>query len=180
MRQYISGGLALGLFTLLPLSKAAADDLPVRKAGLWEMKMMRTGSPMPEMTMQHCTDETTDKEMSTAFSPMAKRSARRRISRKPRLALSAIPCVALLACRSRLIPKSSATSIPPIPSRPRPAAKAVRWPEGRSRHDDRGEMAWRLQARSKARRHHDAQRTEDEHPRHGQAEGVPARSSAPK
>ena len=27
---------------------------------------------MPEMTMQHCTDETTDKEMSTAFSPMGK------------------------------------------------------------------------------------------------------------
>jgi hypothetical protein len=72
MRQYISGGLALGLFTLLPLSKAAADDLPVRKAGLWEMKVMRAGSPMPEMTMQHCTDETTDKEMSTAFSPMSK------------------------------------------------------------------------------------------------------------
>src|SRR6478609_6308174 len=72
MRQYISGGLALGLFTLLPLSKAAADDLPVRKAGLWEMKVMRAGSPLPEMTMQHCTDETTDKEMSTAFSPMAR------------------------------------------------------------------------------------------------------------
>ena len=31
-----------------------------------------TGSPMPDMTMQHCTDETTDKEMSTAFSPMGK------------------------------------------------------------------------------------------------------------
>src|SRR6478735_759133 len=72
MRQYISGGLALGLFTLLPLSKAAADDLPVRKAGLWEMKVMRAGSPRPDMTMQHCTDETTDKEMSTAFSPMGK------------------------------------------------------------------------------------------------------------
>ena len=26
----------------------------------------------PEMTMQQCTDETTDKEMSTSFSPMAK------------------------------------------------------------------------------------------------------------
>ena len=27
---------------------------------------------MPEMTMQHCTDETTDKEMSAAASPMGK------------------------------------------------------------------------------------------------------------
>jgi hypothetical protein len=72
MRRFISCGLALGLFALLPLSEAAADDLPVRKAGLWEMKVMRAGSPRPDMTMQHCTDETTDKEMSTAFSPMSK------------------------------------------------------------------------------------------------------------
>ena len=28
------------------------------------MKMVRTGSPLPEMTMQHCTDATTDKDMS--------------------------------------------------------------------------------------------------------------------
>jgi hypothetical protein len=44
-------------------------DLPTRKAGLWEMKMVRTGSSMPDMTMQHCTDATTDKQMSTSFSP---------------------------------------------------------------------------------------------------------------
>ena len=44
----------------------------MRKAGLWEMKMLRAGSPTPEMTMQQCTDATTDKEMSTAFSPMGK------------------------------------------------------------------------------------------------------------
>jgi len=63
---------AIGLLALLPANDARAVDLPVRKAGLWEMKVLRTGSPMPEMTMQHCTDETTDKEMSTAASPMAK------------------------------------------------------------------------------------------------------------
>ena len=59
--------LALGfcLLALLPADRRRADELPVRKAGLWEMKMVRTGSPLPEMTMQHCTDETTDKEMST-------------------------------------------------------------------------------------------------------------------
>jgi hypothetical protein len=65
-------GLALGLLVGLPANDARAVDLPVRKAGLWEMKVLRTGSPMPEMTMQHCTDETTDKDMSTAASPMAK------------------------------------------------------------------------------------------------------------
>jgi hypothetical protein len=57
---------------LLPALDAGAVEMPVRKAGLWEMKVLRSGSSSPEMTMQHCTDETTDKEMSTTFSPMAK------------------------------------------------------------------------------------------------------------
>jgi len=61
--------LALAVVVATP---AAAQDLPMRKPGLWEMKMLQTGAPAPEMTMQHCTDETTDKDMSTAFSPMAK------------------------------------------------------------------------------------------------------------
>jgi Protein of unknown function (DUF3617) len=57
----------------LPLApEARAVEIPVRKAGLWELKMVKTGSPLPEMTMQHCTDETTDKAMTDAASPMAK------------------------------------------------------------------------------------------------------------
>jgi hypothetical protein len=71
MRQLL---LCLGccLLALLPAREAGAVETPVRKAGLWEMKMLRTGSPLPEMTMQHCTDETTDKAMSTTFSPVSK------------------------------------------------------------------------------------------------------------
>jgi hypothetical protein len=71
-RYPLAFGSALCLLTLLSANAAGAVELPVRKAGLWEMKVLRTGSPAPEMTMQHCTDETTDKEMSTAFSPMGK------------------------------------------------------------------------------------------------------------
>jgi hypothetical protein len=56
---------------ILAASAACADNLPVRKAGLWEMKI-RAGSSVPEMTMQQCTDETVDKEMSNNISPMAK------------------------------------------------------------------------------------------------------------
>ncbi len=65
---------AVLLALLLPLApmSAGAVELPVRKAGLWEMKVVRAGSPSPEMTMQQCTDETTDKDMSTTFSPMTK------------------------------------------------------------------------------------------------------------
>jgi Protein of unknown function (DUF3617) len=71
-RHFVALGLALSLVALLPAYSACADELPIRKAGLWEMKVLRTGSPTPDMTMQHCTDETTDKDMSTAFSPMSK------------------------------------------------------------------------------------------------------------
>jgi hypothetical protein len=72
MRYPLAFGFALGLLALLPANTASAVELPVRKAGLWEMKVLHTGSSVPDMTMQHCTDETTDKEMSTSFSPMAK------------------------------------------------------------------------------------------------------------
>lgn len=48
-----------------------AVEMPVRKAGLWEMKML-AGSSVPAMTMQHCTDESTDRQMSTMFAPMSK------------------------------------------------------------------------------------------------------------
>ena len=71
-RRSLSICSAACLLTLLPALDASAVELPTRKAGLWEMKVMRTGSPMPEMTMQHCTDESTDKEMGTTFSPMMK------------------------------------------------------------------------------------------------------------
>jgi hypothetical protein len=71
-RQLLAFCLALPLLALLPAKDAGAVELPVRKAGLWEMKVQRAGSAVPDMTMQHCTDETTDKEMSTALSPMGK------------------------------------------------------------------------------------------------------------
>jgi hypothetical protein len=70
-RQLLAFGSAIGLLALLPAGAANAVDLPVRKAGLWEMKVLHTGSAVPDMTMQHCTDETTDKDMATSFSPMA-------------------------------------------------------------------------------------------------------------
>ena len=69
--ELCAGGLGLCLLSILPGS-AWAVDLPVRKAGLWEIKMVRTGSTqLPDMTMQHCTDETIDKEMNNMVSPMA-------------------------------------------------------------------------------------------------------------
>lgn len=71
-RQLLWFCLGASLTTLAAASDARAVEIPLRKAGLWELKMVRTGSPLPEMTMQHCTDETTDKAMTDAASPMSK------------------------------------------------------------------------------------------------------------
>ena len=71
-RQLVAFSLSTCLLALLPVLEAGAAEMPMRKAGLWEMKMLRNGSPVPDVTMQQCTDETIDKEMSTTFSPLAK------------------------------------------------------------------------------------------------------------
>jgi hypothetical protein len=71
-RKLAAWGLGLCLLAVVPADRAWADDLPIRKAGLWEIKMAKTGSPLPDMTMQHCTDETTDRDMNNMVSPMAK------------------------------------------------------------------------------------------------------------
>jgi hypothetical protein len=71
-RELLSLCLGTCLLALLPAPDARAVELPVRKAGLWELKMVNSSSPLPQMTMQHCTDETTDKAMTDAASPMAK------------------------------------------------------------------------------------------------------------
>lgn len=65
--------LILSAVASLSTAQAIADpiEMPARKPGLWEMKML-ANSATPGMTMQHCTDESTDKFMNTTFSPMAK------------------------------------------------------------------------------------------------------------
>ena len=72
MRRLLLFCLGCCLPTLVAAASANAEDLPVRKAGLWEMKLVRVGSALPEMTMQHCTDETTDKDMNNMVSPISK------------------------------------------------------------------------------------------------------------
>ena len=70
------------LLTPLPVEAAGADQLPIRKAGLWEITMVRTGSPMPAITMQHCTDATTDRAMNGMASPMTQQTCSKQDIRK--------------------------------------------------------------------------------------------------
>jgi hypothetical protein len=53
------------------VTAAGAAELPLRKPGLWEIKIKLTGGVAPTAMMRHCTDETTDREMSTLFNPLA-------------------------------------------------------------------------------------------------------------
>ena len=62
--------IAIAAVMVVPVFTAFAAELPLRKPGLWEMKM-GAQPPMPAMTMQHCTDAATDKAMSAGASPMA-------------------------------------------------------------------------------------------------------------
>lgn len=64
-------GLVLGAAMLGGMAHADPVEMPNRKPGLWEIKV-NAGAQMPAMTMQQCTDATTDKDMATSFSPMAK------------------------------------------------------------------------------------------------------------
>jgi hypothetical protein len=80
-RQLLAFASAIALVALLPAADAQAVELPVRKAGLWEMKMVRSGGSMPDMTMQHCTDASTDKQMSTSFSPGKETCAKQDIAK---------------------------------------------------------------------------------------------------
>jgi hypothetical protein len=68
--------LAIACSMLLALSVRVAigDELPVRKPGLWEMKVLKTGSPVPNMTVQHCTDVTTDRSLNDSLLPLTKQA----------------------------------------------------------------------------------------------------------
>ena len=53
-------------------ASAAPVEMPNRKPGLWEVTINRSGGHIPSQTVQHCTDASTDKDMSGTFAPMTK------------------------------------------------------------------------------------------------------------
>jgi hypothetical protein len=72
MRQLLALGFSFAALALAGAA-ASADELPLRKPGLWEMKVVKVGSDLPSVTMQHCTDATVDKDMVDSISPLIKR-----------------------------------------------------------------------------------------------------------
>ncbi len=61
---------------------AAAQDMPARKAGLWEMKMTFEGRNTPPQAMQHCIDATTDKAMQDMSGGMQSQNCSKRETKK--------------------------------------------------------------------------------------------------
>ncbi len=126
-RDLAAWSLGLCLLAAGPGGPARAEDLPVRKAGLWEIKMARTGSPLPEMTMQHCTDESVDRDMNNMVSPMAKQICSKQDLQKTATgyvsdSVCSVGGVSMVSLR-----RSLATSIPPTRSRaPRIATLAAK------------------------------------------------------
>jgi hypothetical protein len=59
MRVYVAL-LALGFAYT---SSAAAQEIPTRRAGLWEVTITHDGAKAPSQTMQQCTDAETDRMM---------------------------------------------------------------------------------------------------------------------
>ena len=57
--------------TVLFAAPALALDMPTRKAGLWEMKMVFEGLPVPAQTMRQCIDQATDQAMQSQFGAAA-------------------------------------------------------------------------------------------------------------
>ncbi len=82
MVRHVLNGVGCVLLVLGPAAAAGPEELPIRKAGLWEIRMLRTGSPLPEMTMQHCTNESTDRQMNGMVGPAAQQSCSKQDIRK--------------------------------------------------------------------------------------------------
>jgi Protein of unknown function (DUF3617) len=59
--------LALIGLALLIAVPAAAEDLPTRKAGLWEIHMAFVGRKLPAQTIKQCIDAATDKLMNNQY-----------------------------------------------------------------------------------------------------------------
>ncbi|HRO01055.1 DUF3617 domain-containing protein [Nitrobacter sp.] len=75
MRQ--SSRLLMFLLPLVLLSAAPAlaeVQLPLRKAGLWDVKVDHEGGRMPGVAVQQCTSEAVDREFTSDFAPSAKQN----------------------------------------------------------------------------------------------------------
>lgn len=68
---------SLLMFAAAGFAPALALDLPTRKAGLWDIKMVFEGRNIPPQTMKQCTDAASDKLMTYNFGGSAERNCQK-------------------------------------------------------------------------------------------------------
>jgi len=69
---------AVSIMVAICVMPALADDLPSRKAGLWEMKMSFENRNVPAQTIQQCIDASTDAMMQSNTGPYAQNACSKR------------------------------------------------------------------------------------------------------
>src|SRR2546423_5613003 len=76
--------MRLAVFLVLAsiATPATAQDMPARKAGLWDMTMTFEGRNTPPQTMQQCIDASTDKAMQDMSAGMRGQSCSKRETKK--------------------------------------------------------------------------------------------------
>jgi hypothetical protein len=60
------------VFLALVSSASSAEELPIRRPGLWELKIVKSDWAIPAVTLQQCTSEATDREIFSGFSLLAR------------------------------------------------------------------------------------------------------------
>ncbi|EAQ35124.1 hypothetical protein NB311A_14550 [Nitrobacter sp. Nb-311A] len=74
MRQSLRLSIFLPLLLLCAAPALAEVQLPLRKAGLWDIKVKHEGGRMPPVMVQQCTSEAVDREFTSDFAPSAKQN----------------------------------------------------------------------------------------------------------
>jgi hypothetical protein len=67
MSRRFAAATAIAIVSALPAMPAAAFDVPLRKAGLWEIKMEFVGRKIPGQVIRQCVDAATDQKMNSSF-----------------------------------------------------------------------------------------------------------------
>jgi len=71
MRFHLRHALPITAWSVIAAAPAQALDLPARKAGLWDLKMLFESRSIPPQTMQQCIDAATDKKMNAIGGEMS-------------------------------------------------------------------------------------------------------------
>ena len=163
--------LALILAALLIAAPALAQEMPARKAGLWEMTMTFEGRGGPPQTMQQCIDAATDKAMQDMSQGVRGQGCSKRETKKvgDTIVFDSVCNMGAGTTTSHGVVTGDFNSAYTVKISSKREGAADQGHAGRDQHDRRGEMARRLQGRPEAGRHHHGKRHEDE--RHRYAEG---------